>query len=133
MDAKELRERLEAAARFEVEEAGARFALRLPSEYEWRVAFERSREEGTRPVEAVATREVLRRAVVAWDGVTTGHVYPGGNGEALAFGKDELELLLDSRQDVADALMVAVARRMGENRERLEGIRKNLPPASSGT
>jgi hypothetical protein len=125
MDAVAFKVALEAARSFEAEAGGAKFRLRMPTEHAWRLAFEGHRDTNGNLLQAKAMREVLDTAITGWDGVTQGHLLPEGGDAALPFSPDARTLLLDGRQDIADALAEELANRLTARRKDREAAAKN--------
>jgi len=125
MDFAAFKAQLEATRSFEAEVAGARFRLRLPSQHAWRRELEQHRDEHGRLLEARAFRAVLDAALVGWAGVTAALIDPAAASDAVPFSADARTLLLDCRQDIADALIVALGNRLADARQAREAAAKN--------
>lgn len=128
MDLSNLVARLEAARQAEVEADGASFRLRLPNDHTWRVTLERHRDVTGQLQEAAAFRDILNQALIGWQGVTTGHLgvaEAGAAPEVLPFSAEARNLLLDHRQDIADALTIGLATKIADLRAAREAAAKN--------
>lgn len=81
-------------------------------------------EEG-RIQEAQAFRAVLERAISGWSDLTAGHfgIEPGE--EKVPFSAEARSEFLDCRPDMAQTLMIEIAKRLAERKEKLEAARKN--------
>lgn len=124
MEFASFKQQLEAARQAEVQAGGATFKVRLPSEYQRRLAAQRNRDADGRTVEVAAVREVLVAAVIGWQGVTAEHFLPGAGTDSVAFSPEACAELLDCRHDIANEVTVAVAAKLKERRENLEAAAK---------
>lgn len=125
-DLAEMRVALEAARQQVVDVAGAKFTLRLPSQHQWRIAYESHVNPNGAVMQGAAFRALLEQAVVDWSGVTQAHILPGGDaGKPVKFDAEARTLLLDYRQDIADELSIALSRQNRAFLERYEAAEKN--------
>lgn len=125
MDFNSLKQQIEASRRIDVAVNGSTFHLRMPTEHAWRVAIEGNRDSAGRVLEALAFRELLNAAVVGWDGVKTTDLLGDAPEEALHFSKEACAELLDTRQDIVNEIVIAIAAKIRERREKRETERKN--------
>lgn len=125
MDLAQIRAALDAARRCTAEAAGASFDLQLPTDHAWRVTLERHRGPDGQLLEAQAFRALLEKSVTGWRGVTAALFVPDGGADAVPFDADALALLLEHRQDIADALTLALGARVAERRRAREQLAKN--------
>ncbi len=132
MDLTTFKQQIEAARQVEFEVGQGKFRIRLPSDHVWRVALESNRDGQGRVIEAQAFRTILNTALVGWEGVTTRDLKPDAEAAPLPFSPEARELLLDNRQDIADALTIQIGVKLGERRQAREAAQKNSSPASNG-
>ena len=132
MDLGEIKARLEAARRVEREVNGATFTLVMPTAHQWRVALQDNRDELGRVLEAKAYRQVLSKALVSWRGLKASDLVPEAPADEVPFTPDARELLLDTRQDIADELTIGVGAWLADQRTKREEQLKNSAGASNG-
>lgn len=125
MEIEALKAQLEAARRCTETVAGVEFALLLPTEHSTRVAMEAARTVNGPLQQARAVRSLLDTAVVGWKGLTARHLLPEAAPEPIEFSPASRELLLDSRQDIADALGVYVMARQHDRAQARQAAEKN--------
>jgi len=125
MDIASFKAKLDGARAFECAAGGFTFRLRMPTPHAWRLAIERHVREGGMLEHARAMRSVLDVALVGWEGVTWSAVMPDAPADPLPFSAEARALLLDERQDLADALATAIGIELHRRREALEAVRKN--------
>ena len=90
-----LSERILKAREQRVEAGGVTFIVRRPAECEL-ADFQR---------QAIDHREVVRRYVVGWEGVTEGHLIHGGDPHPLPFDRDACAEWLADRADLLAAIV----------------------------
>ena len=90
-----LSERLLKARELKVEAGGVTFIVRRPAECDLS-DFQRN---------AVDHREIARRYVVGWEGVTEGHLLNGGDPHPLPFDRDACAEWLADRADLLGAIV----------------------------
>jgi hypothetical protein len=117
---------LEASRRFEIDSVGATFTLVMPTEYAARVAVERANGEESG---SVLNRQIVEAAIVGWSGVKLSHLLAGGPDEELPFSKENVALLLEHRQRIADELASAIAVKFALRRKKIGDAKKNSGPA----
>lgn len=125
MDAKELAARVLESRRATLPVGGMSFAVVLPTDLAVRLAASRHRNADGVVMEVAVVRELLADAITGWEGLTVGHVLPEGGEEPLPYSADNKQLLLESRQDIADELAVMLAEARAKRAQRLETARKN--------
>lgn len=125
MNVTDLAVQLEAARQMEVAAGGVTFKVRLPSDHALKVAYQGSRDARGVPVEATAMRQVLDGAVVGWEGLKASHLLESAGDEPVPFSAQARFLLLETREDLADELTIAISVRMRARRDELEAARKN--------
>jgi len=125
MDLDSLAARLAAARQMEAKVDGATFKLEVPSEHAWRVTYEEHRNTAGDLLYARASRAILDKALIGWDGVTAKHLLPDAPEEAIAFSPAARSMLLDARTDIADELKIALIDKANSAREAREAARKN--------
>lgn len=125
MDLAQLRAALDAARRFTAEAAGATFELQLPTDHAWRVTLERHRGDDGRLLEAQAFRALLEQSVTGWSGVSAALFTPDGGDAPVPHSAEALALLLEHRQDIADALTLAMGAQVAARRKAREQLAKN--------
>lgn len=125
MDFNALKAQFEASRRLEVPFGAAKYHLVLPSQHAWRVTLEAHRDPHGRLLETRAFRALLNEAVTGWEGVQQRDIMPEAGEGALPYSAEAAQLLLDCRQDIADALTVALAARLVEQRRAREDGLKN--------
>lgn len=116
---------LDAARTFEHQVDGITFNLVLPTEYACRVAIEGNLNEHGHVVGAKSSRAMLDGAVTGWNGCKASHFKPDAGDELVPFSPAARAELLNTRLDIFDQLVLTVARKLDERRERLEASRKN--------
>lgn len=125
MDFASLKAQLDAARTFEHPVDGITFKLLLPTEYACRVAIEGNLNEHGQVVGAKSSRVMLDGALIGWTGCKASHFQPGAGDAEVPFSAAARAALLDTRLDIFDQLVLTVARRLDERRERMEASRKN--------
>lgn len=133
MELGNFKSQLEAARQIEAVLGGGTYRLRMPTDHAWRVALEAHRDADGRVIESRAFRAILNTALVGWEGVTTADLLPEAEPAPLPYSDEARALLLDNRQDIADALTVHIGMKLRERREAREAARKNSSPASNGS
>lgn len=124
MDFATLKAQLEQARQIEAAIEGATFQLRLPSDHAWTVAMQLHMDGDGHVQEARACREVLDSALTGWRDVTVAHFRMEGDAP-VEFSPAARGELLNERQDIADQLIVAIAKARGTRKQRFEAARKN--------
>lgn len=119
---------IERSRQYTREVEGAKFEIKLPSDYSVRYAY-----ESTKGVEVAASRSIIEASVVGWNGVTEQHFDPACEEKPVAFSAEALRLLLDQRQDLADQLTIEVFTLRRDRIRQTEEARKNLGRESSGS
>ena len=111
MDLADLKRRAEAAREIAAPAVrGMSATLRLPTDHEVQIEAARCRvhDGADDPAALVRVRRALLcRAVVAWSGVTAGHLVDGAGSDAVEASPAAAALLFDAQPDVADAWEVA--------------------------
>lgn len=120
-DAAQLAQAVEAARRVDVDVGPRKFQLLLPTEFEWRAAAENNM-LGGQVKEAQLFHQLLRTAVIGWEGVTQSDIAPGDE-SPLPFSVAARDLLLDNNMEIADLLSIAMS---VKNRARKEARRAAL-------
>lgn len=114
--------------------------LRLPTDYDVRLAGARGRVGGLADVAAtiVLERALLVLAIVGWSGVVCTDLLPSAAGtpgadEPFAFEPGAAEALLDAQPAWADAIWHDLVQRLSERNARAEAAAKNSEAASTGS
>lgn len=125
MDLAAIRASLEAARTASVTLPEGSFTLRLPTAHALRLSMERHRGEDGQILFGAASRAVLDQALTGWEGVSAAEVGPELADEPLAYSLEARGILLDHRQDVADALFRELSARISAREQAREAARKN--------
>lgn len=125
MDLLSIRASLEAARTARVTLSEGTFTLKLPTSHALRLAMERHRGADGLILFGAASRAVLEQALTGWEGVSASAIGPELPDEPLAFSAEARALLLDHRQDVADALFREISERISAREQAREAARKN--------
>src|SRR5262245_14326642 len=128
-----LRAELEAARRYKEVVDGATFHILQPTPHDMVVAHERYRDEHGRALGVLATRELLERAIVGWEAVTTWHLGHTGPEVPVPFSPEALALLLDMNHNVASVLRGVLYAVHTKRQSELEAARKKSGTGLSET
>jgi hypothetical protein len=132
MDLSDIKRAAEAEREFSHTVDGITFSLRLPTAHEVRCVASDS--GATRGGVVRAQRATTELAIIGWTGAKVAHILPNHkHGEdELAFEDGATAVLLDARQDIADALWEPLLERLDAQRRTTEATAKNSPRASAG-
>lgn len=130
MDIADIQRRAAAAREFEHAVGERRFRLRIPTQHETQVEILRAGggEERMQHVAlALMQRAVIERAIIGWQGVTTGDLLPDESVEyeTVDYVPVLVPLLLDAQPEIGRALTEALVARVAERNAKIEGARKN--------
>lgn len=128
MDIADIRRQAQAGLQFNVTVGTMQFTLRLPTQHQVDIAVARNRlhEGADDPALLVRVRRALvEGAVVAWTGVTAGDLAAGLGAEPVDLSAEAVGLLMDAREDVADALNAEFLRQRAARIEKQGAAEKN--------
>lgn len=108
MDLNDLKRKVQAARRFQVEVEGRTFTLQRPSRFELQMAGARAGMSAGEPGSRVHwERLVLLGAIVGWDGVLACDL-GAGDFEPVPHSPEAVPMLVDAQPDWADTLATAL-------------------------
>jgi len=130
MDIKSLKEALAASRNACVEIDNRTFNVRLPTDAQAARYIDRYF-RGGKSEDTDWAQASVRESLTGWSGLTVADLLPDAGDEALPFNAENLELLLEHRMDIVNALAVQIHGKARERRDLRDTATKNSLPASS--
>ena len=117
MDLTTLQAQIRASRQFTAKVDGVTFNIELPSDHAWRITIETNCDAEGRLVGSRASRATLLATITGWEGLTERHLLSSAPADPLPFSPAARSELLDTRQDIADDLMIQIGVKLAERRE----------------